>query len=138
MLEKVASSRDIVSRLGVSAHGLLTEFMYELFDYVLHPTMRLLLNRQGFQAELLAPEPSGTIAAATEMLSSIGKLTVKALRLPNLRGTSPESFHPLSEKFQTVPCPETIPAWYVTEQCTGKRWWRRSVKGMERLAGGVL
>src|SRR6267143_719404 len=36
----------------------LTGFLYESFDYVLHPTMRLLLNRQGFQAELLAPDPA--------------------------------------------------------------------------------
>src|SRR5712692_1237042 len=68
------------------------------------------------------PWTQRTIAAATTMLSSFGKSTVKEHVCPTRRGTSPESFHPISERFQTVPCPWNRPAWYVTEQCTGKRW----------------
>jgi hypothetical protein len=60
--------------------------------------MRLLLNRQGFGR---IPDPGPGIAAATTMRSSMGKLTVKRTRLPTC-GNIAESFHLLSEKFQTV------------------------------------
>ena len=44
---------------AVGAHSMFsTGFPYESLDYVLHPTMRLLLNRQGFQAVLLALDPA--------------------------------------------------------------------------------
>jgi hypothetical protein len=43
------------------------------------------------------------MAAATTMLSSFGKLTVKEHVSPTRNGTSPESFHPFDERFQTVP-----------------------------------
>src|SRR6476660_5840439 len=47
------------------------------------------------------PRTQRTIAAATKMLSSFGKLTVKEHVCPTCNGKSPESFHPLSERFQT-------------------------------------
>ena len=72
------------------------------------------------------------------MLPSIGKLTVKEHVCPTCSGTSPESFHTLSEKFQTVPCPWNGPAWYVAVHRTGKRWDERFKKGMGASQGGVL
>lgn len=67
------------------------------------------------------PRIQHTIAAATKMLSWFGKLTVKEHVCPTHSGTSPESFHPFSERFQTVPSPWNGPALCVREHCTGER-----------------
>ena len=72
------------------------------------------------------------------MLGLFGKLTVKEHVCPTRSGTSPESFHPFSERFQTVPWPWNRPAWYVTEHCSGERREERSVKGPGASLGGVL
>src|SRR5262245_22660310 len=59
MFEMAASSTLMLSRLGWSlVRDALTGFLYEPFDHLLHPAMRLPLNLQGFQAELLAPDPA--------------------------------------------------------------------------------
>jgi hypothetical protein len=49
------------------------------------------------------PRAQRTIAADTKKLGWSGKVTVKEHICPTCNGTSPESFHPFTEKFHRVP-----------------------------------
>jgi len=62
---------------------------------MLHPTVRLRVNNQGFQAILLAPDPPHD-RSVTPRLSWFGKVTVKKHICPTRNGTSPEKFYTVS------------------------------------------
>src|SRR6185436_7661066 len=56
------------------------------------------------------PRAQRTIAVDTTKLGWSGKVTVKEHICPTCNGTSPESFHPFTEKFHRVPWPWIEPA----------------------------
>ena len=72
------------------------------------------------------------------MRCALESVTVSERGSPSCIGKSPESRHPVHERFHTVPCPWNGPALYVTEHCTGNRWKGRIVKGMSASQGGVF
>jgi len=82
---------------GRCSFDALTGFLYESFDYVLHPTMRLLLNRQGFQAELLAPDPAHNRSRHNDAFFD-RQIDGQGTRLPNLQGNIAREFPPAQRK----------------------------------------
>ena len=72
------------------------------------------------------------------MLCSFGSMTVNESGSAGRMGRSPENRQPVQDGFQIVPCPWNGPALYVMEQCTGKRWSRRSGESLGASQGGVL
>jgi len=81
----------------------LTGFLYEFVGLRAPPDYASAFSIAKVSRPNSWPRTQRTIAAATTILSSIGKLTVKAHVCPTSRGTSPESFHPLSEKVPDRP-----------------------------------
>ena len=79
-----------------------------------------------------------TTASGISMRCIFGRVTVSERGSPGRTGKSPESRHPVHERFQTVPSPWNGPALYVKEHCTGK--WRkgRRTNGIGSLAGRAI
>lgn len=75
----------------------LTGFLYESCDDVLHPTMRLLLNRQGLQAELLAPDPAHHRSSHNDA-SFDRQIDGQGTRLSNVYGNIAREFPPAQRK----------------------------------------
>ena len=64
---------------------------------MLHPTMRLLLNRQGLQAELLAPDPAHNRSSHKDA-SFDRQIDDQGTRLPNVYGNIAREFPPAQRK----------------------------------------
>ncbi len=101
---------------------------------MLKPHMVVLLNQNILHGELLSPRPPHDGFRYFYSLF-IGQRDGQRRVSPGRMGRSPESRHPVQERFQIVPCPWKGPALYVAAHCTGKR---RYVKGIGASQDGVL
>jgi hypothetical protein len=70
---------------GRCSFGALSGYFNEPFDYVLNTTMRLLLNRHGFQTELLTPDSAHDRSGYNDALFD-RQTNGKGTRLANLQG----------------------------------------------------
>ncbi len=94
----VGRCQDSQPRLGRrDSEDALIGFLNESFDYVLHPTMRLLLNRQGFQAVLLAPDPAHHRSSHNDAFF-VRQIDGQGTRLANLQGNIAREFPPAQRK----------------------------------------
>jgi len=75
----------------------LSGYLNEPFDYVLHPTMRLLLNRHGFQAEILTPDPAHDRSSYNDAFFD-RQIDGQGTHLPNLQGNIAGEFPPAQRK----------------------------------------
>ena len=114
---------------------MLRGFLHQSRHILLEPCAGLRLDHKILHRKLL-PFDHRTTTSGTSIRCLFGSVTVSERVSPGRMGRSPESGHPVQERFHTVPWLWNKPVLYEAERCARKRRKGRIEKGMEASQGG--